>query len=42
MSFTQFYEHVYKPNQPTMSMDEMKRLQEEGYFLGRPAKRFPD
>lgn len=40
-SFAQFYENVYKPEEATMSMDEMKRLQREGYFLGKPAQNFP-
>jgi hypothetical protein len=40
-SFSQFYENIYKPEEPTMSMEEMNRLQEGGYFLGKPAQGFP-
>ena len=36
-SFARFYKDVYKPETPTMSIDEIRRLQEAGYVLGKPA-----
>ena len=37
LSFANFYENAYKPEEPTMSMEEINRLQKKGYFLARPA-----
>jgi hypothetical protein len=34
--FLEFFEALYKPETPTMSMAEMHGLQEEGYVLARP------
>ncbi|OYU32365.1 MAG: hypothetical protein CFE39_03815 [Comamonadaceae bacterium PBBC2] len=40
-SFVQFFEHIYKPEESNMSVEEMERMQQEGFILGRPSHDFP-